>query len=386
MNTEIKPNRRPGWIMATALAAAFGLALVGCGRKGEKAESHEGHDHGAEAATGHEAHLHLDEIRGLGFLTVPEARAEGLWCPAEAIGDEGAQAVLSSPVQGIVSRILAAPGRALPSGTALLVIQSPELARLKADWLSAKAKRDRAQSELAREQRLFEAQAGSRRELEQARAEAAMAQAEEEASRLALEARGVSPESAGAAFTVKAPKAGSVTAFKVQMGQGVEAGQDLGEFQAASAALARMELPLPSPAGWAQGTRTEARRSDGQTWKAVLEGTPMTLTHDTKRLSYRLRLSGGPLPIPGTPLEVRVPMAKAVVLPQSALQQLEGVWGVYVKEGNEGVFRPVKRGRDLGAEVLVLEGVTPGEIVVAEGAYLLKAKATKHEVGDGHGH
>ena len=363
--------------------SALGLILISftaCGRKKEAAPPATGPQAG-ETSTTDPNRLPLKHVRGLHFMQVPQPKAEGAWYPAEAIGDESAQAVLASPVKGIISAIQVPPGRHVPPGTGLLVIQSPELARLKADWLSSKAKRQRAEAELAREQRLFEGQAGSRRELESAHSEAATAKADEEASRLALEARGLNPESAGAVFTVKAPKGGSVTAYKAQLGQGVEAGQELGSFQSASAAIAKLELPPPAPTEWKPGALTEVRKSDGQRWKARLEGTPMTLTGDTRRLSYRLRLSGGPLPIPGTPLEVHVPLTNAIVLPQSALQQVEGIWGVFVKEGEEAVFRPVRRGVELGGDVMVLEGVKPGQTVVGEGAYLLKSLQIKRKSG-----
>lgn len=363
------------------------LAELGCSKKSVPAKETEKHEAEPGHPAGEATHLPLKDIRGLRFMVVPEPRAEGAWYPAEAIGDESAQALLTSPVKGIVSGILVPPGRRVSPGKGLLVIQSPELARLKADWLSASARRERAEAELAREQRLFDGQAGSRRELDVARTEGLMAKAEHEAARLALEARGVNPQTAGATFTILAPKAGAVTAYKAQMGQGVEAGQELGGFQSAFAAIAHLELPLPAPKGWNPGAVTEARSSDGQRWKATLDGTPMTLTSDTRRLSYRLRLSGGVLPIPGTPLEVRVPLAKTVVLPQSALQQVEGTWGVFVKEGEEAIFRSVRRGPELGGDVMVLEGLKPGETVVGEGAYLLKSLQIKLKSGgEGHDH
>lgn len=354
------------------------VAAAACGRKAAgPAEAH-----GPEAAPGEEhKHLPLKDVRGLRFLAVPEPKAEGAWYPAEAIGDESAQAILSSPVKGIVAAIRVPPGQRVAAGAGLFTLQSPELARLKADWLSAQARRGRAENERAREQRLFDAQAGSRRDLEAAGSEAATARADEEAARLALEARGLSPESAGAVMLVKAPRAGTVTAYRIQPGQGVEAGQELGSFQAAAAAIVRLELPLPAPENWRTGAVTEVRKGDGQRWKARLEGTPMTLTADTRRLSYRLRLQGGPLPIPGTPLEVHVPLAKTVVLPQSALQQVEGTWGVFVKVGEEAEFRPVRRGAELGTDVMVLDGVKPGETVVGEGAYLLKSLQIKRKSG-----
>ncbi|WP_243317144.1 efflux RND transporter periplasmic adaptor subunit [Geothrix paludis] len=367
-------------VLRLSLLSLVLIATTACDRKAAPPETKEAHKD--EATRGDEPmHLPLKEIRGLRFLVVPEPTAEGAWYPAEAIGDESAQAILSSPVKGIVSAIQVSPGRRVGTGAGLITLQSPELARLKADWLSTRAKRERAEAELAREQRLYEAQAGSRRDQEAARSDAATARAEEEAARLALEARGLKPEAAGAVLTVKAPKAGVVTTYKIQLGQGVEAGQDLGSFQAASAAIVRLELPLPAPENWRPGAVTEVRKGDGQRWKARLEGTPMTLTTDTRRLSYRLRLLGGPLPIPGTPLEVHVPLARTVVLPQSALQQVEGIWGVFVKDGEEAEFRPVRRGPELGTDVMVLDGVKPGETVVGEGAYLLKSLQIKRKSG-----
>lgn len=369
------------------LPLALGLlAWTGCSRKSRIAAAHaEPGEETARAGAG--LRLPLHQIRGLSFLTVPAAQAEGAWYPAEAVGDETAQSLLTAPVKGLVSAILVAPGRHVGGGTGLLVIQSPELARLKADWLSARARRERTDADLARELRLDAAQAGSRRDLDLARAEAAMARAEEEAARLALDARGVDPQAAGASLTLKAPRAGSVTAYKAQLGQGVEPGQDLGAFQSALAAIVRLELPQPAPEGWRPGAPTEVRTAAGHRWKAVLEGTPATLTADTRRLAYRLRLQGRDLPLPGTALEVRVPMAKAVVLPQAALQQVEGTWGVFVKTGQEAEFRPVRRGAELGGDVMVLDGLRPGECVAGEGAYLLKSLLIKRKSGgDDHDH
>jgi len=367
------------------------LAGLGCSKKA--AHEANAHEHGQEAAEVQGAHIPLEGIRGLRLMKVPEARLEGRWVSGEAMGDEAAQALLASPVKGIVSQLLAIPGQGKGAGTPLALIQSPELAHLKAEWIAAKAKLERAQADLGREERLFQAGAGARRDLEATRSECATARAEEEATRLGLEAVGLKPGEAGATYVMKAPTSGSVVAWKVQRGQGVEAGQELGSFQAAQAAVVRLELSQPGPIGWNPGAETEVRHGGGRTWRARLEGTPSALTPGTGRLTYRLRLQGGPLPMPGTPVEVKVPLENGVFLPQAALQQMEGRWGVFtVEEGQAGrraMFQPVKRGMDLRDEVLVLEGLRPGETVVAEGAYLLKAfqqKRSEPEGGEGHGH
>jgi cobalt-zinc-cadmium efflux system membrane fusion protein len=80
-----------------------------------------------------------------------------------------------------------------------------------------------------------------------------------------------------------------------------------------------------------------------------------------------------------------VPLAEGIVLPQVALQQVEGSWGVFVRDDEVARFRPVRKGPELGSEVMVLAGVEPGEEVATEGAYLLKALWLKR-TGGGESH
>ena len=356
----------------------------------ESPSGHDDHDHEGEAAVtaegGEGLAVPLDGVRGLRLVEAPARRSEGAWFPGEAIGDENAQAVLAAPVAGIVGAPLAAPQAPVAAGTPLVSLASPELADLRARWLTASARRLRAEADLGREERLAAGNATSARELELSRNEAAAARAEEDAARIGLEARGVSPGSAPGPFVVKAPARGSVVEWKVRVGQGVAAGEALGTFQSAGASLVLLELPLPGP-DWALGDETDVRASDGKRWRARVAGVPAVLGASTRRLSYRLRLAGGPLPIPGKPVEVRVPFASAVILPQNALQQVEGSWGVFVKQDGHAHFRPVKRGTELGGDVMVLDGVEPGETVVTDGAYLLKAALLKKKSGgDAHDH
>ena len=147
-------------------------------------------------------------------------------------------------------------------------------------------------------------------------------------------------------------------------------------------------IPLPGPETWGVGAKTEVRRANGQRWQATVEGMPASLSDATRRLTYRLRLAGDEKswPLAGTPLEVRVPLASAVVLPQAALQQIEGTWGVFVKNAGRAELRPVRKGAELGAEVLVLEGVSPGETIATDGAYLLKSLYLKLAGGGGDEH
>lgn len=319
---------------------------------------------------------------GIQSIPAPAPALLQIWFPAEASGDESARAMLSAPVSGLIATAPAAPGRPLAKGAPLLTLRSPELAELKSRWLTAQARLKRAEAELAREQRLASVQAGARRDLESAEAEAAGATAESEAARISLQARGVQPDQADGTFVLRAPTAGIVTGWKIQLGQGVAMNEELGSFQAASAALAILELPPPAPGTWKLGSRTMVR-DDGRTWQGEVVGLPTSLGDMTHRMTYRLRLSSAPLPLPGTPLEVQVPVGFGLRLPSAALQQIDGVWGVFLLEGDHARFQPVKRGPDVARDTLVLEGLVAGQAVVTEGAYLLKSKLMRLKSGGG---
>jgi cobalt-zinc-cadmium efflux system membrane fusion protein len=317
-------------------------------------------------------------------LEAPAPAEVKVWLPGEAAGDEAAQIVITAPVSGILTVPPAAPGRPLSVGAPLLTLRSAELAELKSRWLIAQARLKRTLAELGREQRLAAAKAGAQRELESAEADHASAQADAEAARMALQARGIVPEQADAVLVLKAPAAGSITEWKARLGQGVQKDEVLGTFQTASAALAMIELAPPAPAAWTLGARTRVRYGDERSWDAMVAGLPPTMGEGTHRLTYRLRLSGGPLPIPGTPLEVQVPLGTGVLLPTSALQQIDNVWGVFLKTGEEARFQAIQRGPDLERNTLVLGGIPVGAQVVTEGAYLLKSKLMRLKSGGDH--
>ena len=66
---------------------------------------------------------------------------------------------------------------------------------------------------------------------------------------------------------------------------------------------------------------------------------------------------------------------------------MDNQWVVFLPRG-EGRFevRPVERGSDLGNEVAIVSGLKPGERVVVEGAFVLRAEAEKNEGGGEHHH
>jgi cobalt-zinc-cadmium efflux system membrane fusion protein len=92
---------------------------------------------------------------------------------------------------------------------------------------------------------------------------------------------------------------------------------------------------------------------------------------------------------PGMSATAWIPLGDAgetvVAVPAAALQRTQEGWSVFLpRPGGTFEVRAVGRGRDLGDEVEVLSGIAPGEVVVVEGAFLLKAEREK--VGHQGGH
>ena len=83
-----------------------------------------------------------------------------------------------------------------------------------------------------------------------------------------------------------------------------------------------------------------------------------------------------------------IPTAEqALVAPHAAVQRLEAERVVFVQTGPE-MFeaRDVTIGQETPIHVQILEGLTPGEMVVASGSFHLKAELLKGTLEEGHAH
>jgi cobalt-zinc-cadmium efflux system membrane fusion protein len=81
-------------------------------------------------------------------------------------------------------------------------------------------------------------------------------------------------------------------------------------------------------------------------------------------------------------LQVSSAGENVVTVPVAALQRVRDQWVVFVPKGPRTFeIRNVGRGRDLQNEVEVLTGLKPGQSVIVDGAFLLKAEAEKAEGG-----
>jgi cobalt-zinc-cadmium efflux system membrane fusion protein len=237
-----------------------------------------------------------------------------------------------------------------------------------------------------------------RREVQEAEAAASSAEAELQAAQAALAALGVSTDDVDAGadasrFLLRAPLAGVVIERAAVVGQLADPARplfrvaDLSRLWLTVHAFERdaVRVKVGSPA------RVEFTAMPGRHFSGTitLVGRQVDAASRTIPIRVDLRNDDGLLR-PGMSATAWLALGEGaetvVAVPSASLQRLHEGWCVFLPRG-EGIFeaRPVGRGRDLGGEVEVVSGLEPGETIVVDGAFLLKAEAEKAR-GEGEHH
>jgi cobalt-zinc-cadmium efflux system membrane fusion protein len=275
-------------------------------------------------------------------------------------------------------------------------LESVELGKARGELSTAGARAALARQTLARKRGLAAERIVPQREVEEAAAAAAAAEAELRSAEAVVRALGGAADGAAgdpARFRLRTPVAGVVIDRDVARGQMVEPTRPLLRV----ADLTRLWVTVHA------FERDAVRVRPGAPARVALAALPgrsvagtVTLVGrrvdpESRTLPVRIELpnDGGVLR-PGMSATAWLPLgedaAAVVAVPAASLQRLHRGWCAFIPRG-EGTFevRPVGRGRDLGGEVEVVTGLVPGEVVVVEGAFLLKAEAEKSR-GEGEHH
>lgn len=394
------------WICWIALL--FLLPVAGCKEEakvgaGYSEEAGEHEEHAEGEAAGEEGMLAVDAevLRDLKLTTFPaELRpgGEGVTALGELKVNEEAYAEAGTPIPARVVRLIASPGQYVRRGQPLAELRSVELGQARAQQTAALARADLARKTVERKRGLAEERIVSRGELQRAEADLASAEADLRAAEAAVSALGVGTGGRDlSSFALLSPISGTVLERTAAQGQTADPSRSL--FRIGD--LSRLWLVVQAPEREALRMRVG---SAAEITLAALPGSRLPGKVDwvgrevdphSRTVPVRIVLpnDGGQLK-PGMFATAWVATAglangeggeKVVAVPATALQRMDDQWVVFLPKG-EGKFevRPVERGRDLGDKVAVLSGLKPGENVVAEGAFILRAEAEKKEGGAEH--
>ena len=274
---------------------------------------------------------------------------------------------LRTELSGTVSEVALVPGRIVDSGGVLVAL---DISVERADLQAEQAQAALAQTSLARLERLRQHGAVSEEEVDRARAERDIAQAQIARTQAII-----------AKKTIRAPFRARVGITDVHHGQYLNEGTQLTTLQGVDGAV-HVDFMVSQ--------QVAAQLRAGQTVNVlVADSTPIAgrivaidsrVDPATRTTMVRATIAGSQLPAPGSSVRVFVPAGPAidaVVIPVSAVRRGPAGDHVFViAPDSQGTLRaherPVRAGPMLGDEIVILDGLKAGEQVAASGSFKLR--------------
>lgn len=288
------------------------------------------------------------------------------------------EAIVTARAGGAVTRLMKRLGDPVRAGETLAIVESRDAAQIAADRTAAAAKSVLAQKALARESYLYREKVSARVELEQAQAEAASAAAEARRASVAAGAARVTADGRGVA--VSSPISGRVTSENVTLGAFVQPETEL--MRVANPTQVQIEASVgPTDAQrLAAGDRAIIELPDGRTMEGRVRAVTPSLANDTRSATAVLDVVGTLQP--GLALRVRLlpsrgDASNAIVVPEDAVQSLEGRDVVFVRTAQGFRAQTVSVGQRSNGRVEIIKGLDAGRAIATKNAFLLKAELAK---------
>lgn len=340
--------------------------------------------------------LTADTIARAGLVIVPVTSAgsdiTSLRVPGTVQVNANKQVIVTSLASGRVTGVRAAVGDRVVRGQSLALIDSPDLADAQARYLSARAELDAHERELERTQRLVEIGAASRQELERAHAQHTTQRTAVQSARARLRILGMSTHAVDTVTTtaqlaavvdVPAPLSGVVTERNVNPGQNVDATMPLFTVTDLSTVWVVGDVYDKDLAGLRIGSNATVS-VDGRTVQGHVTYVDPQARPESRTARVRLELPNADGSLrPGRYVDVSLAEVRgsshAPSIPTTAIQMLGEHAVVYIVDAaNPQTFleRRIEIADTRGTTALV-EGVRPGDRVVAEGSFLLRAEVER---------
>lgn len=375
-------------ILRTVLPLALVATLAACGGTKpaeEKAETEA--KEGAEAPTGGAIKLTPQQIATAGIQLVrPTVGGAGaIELPATIEGDPQGTQVVSAAIGGRVVALTRNLGQSVGRGDALAVIESREAAQLNAEVEAAQARAALAQTNLRREQRLFDERVSAEQDLIAARTAAREADIALRLARQQVSAAGGGGGSLNR-IAIRAPIGGQVIARSVTLGQTVAADAEL--FRVANLSTVSLTLSLSAAdAGRVRPGATVEVSAPGRQATARVTFVSPVLDATTRLVPVIASIDnrGGQWRV-GESVQAAILLGgaggSAISVPSTAVQTIGDKPVVFVRTSDGFRAVPVTLGQTNGASVTILSGLTGREQIAAANSFTLKAELGKGEVGD----
>lgn len=344
----------------------------------------DGHDEHAEGEEGHEEEasplkLSAEQLdaAGIKFETLaPMTLGEELRAPGEVLENAYGTTLITPSIPGLVVKRHARLGDEVKAGAVLVTLSSVEVAQ-------AQGELQLAEQEWKRVSALGEEAVSGRRYSE---ARIAVEQARAKARAYGIGGSG----GAGGQFTLSAPHDGRITEDEFVVGERVEPGQTL--FRLVDESIVWVDAKLTPENAHRIEVGSEATVVAGD---ARLPGKVTLRAHRTAEATRNAivrievantgdRLHAGDYV--DALLQASGAAAEALAVPTAALVQLEGRTVVFRRSADGVEPVEVQTGSIVGERTEITAGIKAGDSIAVTGAFTLKSRQLKSQMGEGHAH
>lgn len=361
---------------------------VGKGEKGGKEEKE------AKLEPGH-VKLSDAEIREAG-VEAQELKAQDLpsriSVNAAVSANQDRFAHVSPRVPGRVTAVNVSTGDRVQAGEVLALLDSLELGEAQAAWHQASSDEALSRSEFDRAESLHKDEIIAEKDFLRARTEYEKAKSQTRATAERLQLLGVVPGKAsgrsGSIFPLTAPFAGVVVEKQAVLGElaqpekSVFAVADLSTVWVQASVyekdLSRIRVGAPATLSVPAYPRVA--------FQGKVSTIGSMLDKDTRTVPVRITIANGDGRLKpemyGTASIDGTTTSSVLVLPEAAVILLNGEPTVFVDQDGDYEARSVQIGSRSGGTVVIDNGLKAGDWVVRKGAFAIKAKMLKSQIGD----
>lgn len=319
-----------------------------------------------------------------------------LQVPAEIMPIPDQHATVGPRVAGRVIEVRVNVGDHVEAGDALVLLESDEVGRARADLIAARARAEVARRRAERQRGLLEDSITSQRAVEEAEGALRVAEADLQAARTRLRTFGVSAKSGSAKnparVVLTSPLAGTVTARSAHIGQWVAPAATLIEVVNLDRlwVVARVYEREMRHVSVEQPVQVEVRAFPGEVFPARIDRVGATLDERTRSARLRIVIPNEDHRLrPGMFATARIQAMHAheprrmLAIPWAAIQEIDAHPSVFVRVApNAFELRRVHTGERAGDYVEILNGLSAGDEVVAEGSFLLKGQLLRSTLAE----
>jgi len=409
MITNTMDTPRHTRAVALLLALALAGALAACGKspakeehaaEGGKPAAHAGEKKDEHAEGKEELTLTSDEAQRAGVKVeeiTSQLMGESVVVTATIQPDQERLAKVAPRIEGRVTSAPVKLGEHVRAGQTLATLDSVAVGEAHAAWVHAQSELRIAEADFNRAQALDRDEIIPRKDFLRAQSDRDKAAAALRVAADRLRLLGGQAQAGGASgasvsgFAVTAPFAGTVIEKKLTLGDLASPSEPLFTVADLSRVWILADLPEASLAKVRVGAKASVSVAayPGEVFRGTVGHIGAMLSKESRTVGARIEVANvdgrlKPEMFATATIEASGKQSAVISLPDAAIVLLAGQPTVFVFEQGAYEARSVEPGERLAGRTVLVSGLKSGEQVVTAGAYALKARSLKSQLGHGH--